>query len=436
MKQLATLICLFIGLPLQAANPSINDLRLWAAPDHTRLVFDTSGPVDHSLMRLNAPDRLVIDIKHASLHASMPLTREKDRYIKRLRSGVRNKNDLRIVLDLKQDVQPKSFMLKPNDKYGHRLVIDLYGVDKTSGKKPGVTKTVLDGRGPRDIIVAIDAGHGGEDVGASGPRGNREKDVSLAISRRLEALIKAEPGMRPVMTRTGDYYVALRKRMHIARQQKADLFISIHADAFRDPRVKGASVYTLSSRGASSEAARWLANSENSSDLVGGVKLDDKDDLLASVLLDLSQNATRQVSTEAASQVYRQLKKIGDVHGRRVQQAGFMVLKSPDIPSILVETSFISNPAEERKLIDPRHQQKLAKAILSGVRSYFNAAPPPGTMLAARNSGSLAKHVISRGDTLSGIADRYRVSLAILRTVNHIKSDRIQVGQVLQIPGG
>ena len=434
MKKLAIFFCLLVSLPLQAANLSIDGLRLWAAPDHTRLVFDTSGPVDHNLINLNAPDRLVIDISNTRLKVNVPVVEKGDRYIHRLRSGVRNKKDLRIVLDLKQDVRPKSFMLKPNSKYGHRLVIDLYGAKNSSGKKPEITKTVQGGL--RDIVIAIDAGHGGEDVGASGPRGTREKDVSLAISRKLAALIKAEPGMRPVMTRNGDYYLALRKRMKVARQQKADLFISIHADAFRDPRVKGASVYTLSSRGASSEAARWLANSENASDLVGGVKLDDKDDLLASVLLDLSQTATRQVSTEAAGQVYRQLRKLGSVHGRKVQQAGFMVLKSPDIPSMLVETSFISNPAEERKLVDPRHQNKLAKAILSGVRGYFNMAPPPGTLLAARKSGKLAKYVISRGDTLSGIADRHQVSLASLRSVNQIAGDRIRVGQVLQIPGG
>jgi len=436
MNRLAIIACLLISLPLQAANLSVDGLRLWAAPDHTRLVFDTSGPVDHRLINLDTPERLVIDIKNTHLKVGMPKVEKKDRYIQRLRSGIRNKKDLRIVLDLKQNIRSKSFMLKPNNKYGHRLVIDLYNIKKGNGKKPVVTKTVLNDHGLRDIVIAIDAGHGGEDAGATGPSGNQEKKVTLAISRRLEALIKAEPGMRSIMTRTGDYYVPLRKRMKLARQHKADLFISIHADAFRDPRVKGASVYTLSNRGASSEAARWLANSENASDLVGGVKLDDKDDLLASVLLDLSQTATRQVSTEAAEQVYHQLKKIGDVHGRRVQKAGFVVLKSPDIPSILVETSFISNPVEERKLTNPHHQKKLAKAILQGVRGYFKIAPPPGTLLAARKSGNHAKYTISRGDTLSGIADRHRVSLANLRSVNRIANDRIRVGQILQIPGG
>jgi len=435
MKKLAILLCLLVSLPLQAADRSIKGLRLWAAPDHTRLVFDTSGPVDHSLINLSKPDRLVIDVSNARLQALIPEVSQDDRYVRRVRSGSRNKNDLRVVLDLKQTVRPKSFMLKPNSKYGHRLVIDLYGVNESAAKKPEVVKTI-NKNGLRDIVIAIDAGHGGEDVGAIGPSGTHEKNVSMAIARKLEALIKAEPGMRPVMTRDGDYYVALRKRMKIARQRKADLFVSIHADAFRDPRVRGASVYTISSRGASSEAARWLANSENGADLVGGVRLDDKDDLLASVLLDLSQTATRQVSTEAADKVFLQLKRLGKTHGKRVQQAGFVVLKSPDIPSILVETSFISNPKEERKLNDARHQKKLAKAILSGLRSYFETAPPPGTLLASKKPIGPGKHVISRGDTLSGIASRYQVSLAALRNINRIAGDRIQIGQVLRIPNG
>lgn len=433
MRKIAIFVCLLFSLSGQAANLSINGLRLWAAPDHTRLVFDTSGPADHSLFSLSNPDRLVIDIKNSRLSAKVPAAGKNDRYIRRLRSGTRNGKDLRVVLDLKQAVRPKSFILKPNAKYGHRLVIDLYGAKGDAGGKPAVTKTVLDSNGLRDIVIAIDAGHGGEDVGASGPRGHYEKKVSLAIARKLEALIRAEPGMRPVMTRKGDYYVRLRKRMEIARRHKADLFISIHADAFHDPRVKGASVYTLSRRGASSEAARWLADSENASDLVGGVRLDDKDNLLASVLLDLSQTATRQASAGAANRVFRQLKRLGKVHGRRVQQAGFAVLKAPDIPSLLVETAFISNPDEERKLIDPRFQMRMAKAILKGIRGYFESFPPPGTRLAARKP---SRHVISRGDTLSAIAQQYQVSLASLRSINGISGDRIRVGQVLQIPGG
>jgi len=431
MKKLIAFICLLFSLQVQSATLSVDGLRLWAAPDHTRLVFDTSGAVNHSIFTLSNPDRLVIDIKSTRMKVSLPEVGKDDSYVRGLRSAPRKGGDLRVVLDLKQVINPKSFVLKPNSQYGHRLVVDLYGKQGAIKKKPRVVKSVKSRTELRDIVIAIDAGHGGEDVGASGPRRTREKDVVLAIARKLKKLIEAEPGMRPVMTRDGDYYVGLRKRMKIAREHKADLFISIHADAFRDPRVRGASVYTLSNRGASSEAARWLAESENASDLVGGVSLDDKDDLLASVLLDLSQTATRQVSMDAADRVFRQLKQLGKTHGRRVQQAGFMVLKSPDIPSILVETSFISNPSEEKKLKDPRHQQKLAGSLVKGIRSYFHTAPPPGTYLAARTP---RKHVISRGETLSVIAQQYRVTLASLRKINGIAGDRIRIGQVLQIP--
>jgi N-acetylmuramoyl-L-alanine amidase len=240
--------------------------------------------------------------------------------------------------------------------------------------------------------------------------------------------------MRAELTRNGDYFIGLRKRMALARARRADLFVSIHADAFRDKRVRGSSVYVLSQRGASSEAARWLAEKENAADLVGGVSLDDKDGVLASVLLDLSQSATRHASLSAASKVYRELGRVGKVHGRRVQQAGFMVLKSPDIPSMLVETGFISNPAEERNLRDPKYQERMAKAIMAGVQRFFDDAPPPGTLLAERQKKT-QKHVIARGDTLSEIADRYEVSLAALRRKNDIRSEHlIRVGQVLVIP--
>jgi N-acetylmuramoyl-L-alanine amidase len=314
------------------------------------------------------------------------------------------------------------------------LVVDLYPVEAT--RKPRVAKSTSDIGRARDVVVAVDAGHGGEDPGATGSRfRTKEKMVTLEIARRLKRLIDAEPGMRAVLTRTGDYYIGLRKRMALARKHRADLFVSIHADAFRDKRVRGASVYVLSQRGASSEAARWLAEKENASDLVGGVSLDDKDDVLASVLLDLSQSATQHASLSAAAKVYGELGRVGKTHGRRVQQAGFMVLKSPDIPSMLVETGFISNPGEETNLRDPKYQERMARAIMKGVQRFFEASPPPQTLLAQRQKKAL-KHVIERGDTLSEIADRYRVSIASLRRENQIRSDNhIRIGQVLVIPG-
>lgn len=280
----------------------------------------------------------------------------------------------------------------------------------------------------RELIVAIDAGHGGKDVGARGPSGTHEKDVVLAIARKLAALVDQEPGMRPVLVRDGDHFIRLRERMNKARKHRADLFVSIHADAFSDHRARGSSVFVVSERGASSETARILAAQENAADLVGGVKLNDKDELLKSVLLDLSQSASIEASMTVADNVLGELKQVGRVHKRRVQQAGFMVLKSPDVPSILVETAFISNPEEERMLRDSRHQQRLAQAILKGIRAYFRDNPPPGTVVAAR------EHVVKRGETLSGIAQRYAVSADRLRVANDMADDTVRVGGVLRIP--
>ncbi len=429
MKKLAALLLLLLSLPLWAASVEINNMRIWSAPDHVRLVFDTSGPVDHSLFSLTHPERLVIDIERARYKGKLPLPDNRNPVIKRLRSGQRKNGDLRVVLDLKGQVKPKSFVLKPNRQYGHRLVVDLYPKGAGAARVKPVKRSKP--AALRDVVIAIDAGHGGEDPGAKGRGGTYEKTVVLAIARRLARLIDKEPGMRAVLIRTGDYYLGLRKRMELARRNRADLFVSIHADAFRDPRVRGSSVFTLSSRGASSEAARWLAERENSADLVGGVNLEGKDDLLASVLLDLSQAATREASHRVARKVLAQLKRVGKTHKGRVQQAGFMVLKSPDIPSILVETAFITNPSEERKLKDRRHQQKMAEAIMRGIKAYFHETPPPGTLLASRKP---REHVIARGDTLGRIAQQYQVSLNKLRSVNKLSGDRIRVGQVLRIP--
>ncbi|MEE8296681.1 MAG: N-acetylmuramoyl-L-alanine amidase, partial [Hyphomicrobium sp.] len=351
-----------------------------------------------------------------------------ERLVARVRSAPRKKHDLRVVLDLKDRVRPKSFLLKPNSTYGHRLVIDLFP-SADSQSEPRVVKVSPVERGElRDVTVVIDPGHGGEDPGATGYSGIREKHLTFAIAKKLADLLNQQRGMRAVMMRTGDYYVGLRKRMKIARENRADLFVSIHADAFRDSRVYGSSVYVLSRNGASSEAARWLAEQENAADLVGGVSLDDKDDLLASVLLDLSQTATLSASMNAGADVLVELKKLGKTHKNSVQQAGFMVLKSPDIPSILVETAYISNPDEERKLTNVGHQQALAAAIVTGVRNYFEHHAPPGTLLALR------KHVISKGDTLSELAARYQVPLSSLRSTNRLTGDGLKVGQVLRIP--
>ena len=283
----------------------IDNVRVWAAPDSTRVVFDISGPVEHKLSMLTEPYRTVIDLKNSSMDKNSTQPDTKDKYLQGIRSATRNKNDLRIVLDLKKFVQYKSFQLKPNKHYGHRLVVDLYGTDTKEVKTVEVEQEVTAANRPRDVIIAIDAGHGGEDPGAKGPSGVYEKNVVLKISKQLVDAINKERGMRAVMIRKGDYYMSLRKRIAKAREQKADLFMSVHADAFRDPKVRGSSVYVLSKKGASSEAAKWLAESENASDLIGGVSLDNKDDVLASVLLDLSQTASLEASIDIADRVLK-----------------------------------------------------------------------------------------------------------------------------------
>ena len=440
------LVCqsLLFAAPLQ-----VQGMRLWAAPDHTRVVFDSSGPMGYELLTLHNPERVVIDVPRASIGTALTREQTVGGLVKGVRAAQYSKDVLRIVLDLEQPAEPRSFTLKPGGRYGHRLVIDLYNANPkqklkagadvparpaaTSTTKPGgenrAKKSLISEKLPaRDLVIAIDAGHGGDDTGAIGRNGTYEKDVVLSIARRLYTLVKKTPGMRPVMIRQGDYYIGLRQRIDKARENKADLFISIHADSFHDRRVQGSSVFVLSNRGASSEMARWLAEKENSSDLAGGVRLDDKDQVLAEVLLDLSQNATIEASITVAGNMLGELQRVGKAHKSTVQQAGFVVLKSPDIPSVLVETAFISNPTEERKLRDSRHQEALATAMLRGINRYFANHPPPGTRLAAR------QYTIQRGDTLGVIAQQYQVSLSTLKDFNDLKSDVLRVGQTLRIP--
>ena len=434
MRKLLTGLCfLLAGQGVAFADADFLSVRLWAAPDHTRVVFDTSGPVTHKLFTLQNPHRLVVDVPAAQAPVAL---QGSGGVVKAIRAAKNKPDTLRIVLDLTQAARPRSFHLTPNGQYGHRLVIDLYADDpaaattraaKAPVKRDAKQAVITPPDTARDLVIAIDAGHGGDDPGAVGRRKTREKDVVLAIARRLARLVEKEPGMRPVLIREGDYYVGLRQRIEKARQHKADLFISIHADGFKDHRASGSSVYVLSRRGASSEMARVLAARENAADLVGGVSLDDKDDLLREVLLDLSQTATLEASFSVADNMLGELKRMGKTHKSSVQQAGFVVLKSPDIPSILVETAFISNPAEEQKLRDAKHQQALATSMLRGIRDYFGKHPPPGTLM-ARN------YVIKRGDTLSDIAQQFSVSLNSLRGYNSLKTDTLRVGDTLRIP--
>ncbi|WXL28038.1 N-acetylmuramoyl-L-alanine amidase [Ectopseudomonas mendocina] len=456
---MALAVALF-SLAFEAVAASdVRSVRLWRAPDNTRLVFDLSGPVQHSVFQLAAPNRIVIDVNGAKLATRLDQLSLANTPITGVRSAQRTADDLRVVIDLAKPVTPKSFTLAPNQQYGHRLVVDLFDQDAAApttpasnvASKPQVPVTPTQApqkltpvpNGKRDIVIAIDAGHGGEDPGALSPiKGQYEKHVTLAIARELQRQINAERGFRGELVRTGDYFIPLRKRTEIARKKGADLFVSIHADAAPRSSAFGASVYALSDRGATSETARWLADAENQSDLIGGVgnvSLDDKDRMLAGVLLDLSMTASMSSSLNVGNKVLSNMGRVTSLHKRRVEQAGFMVLKSPDIPSILVETGFISNPNEAKKLATASHQQALSRSIVSGVKQFFHENPPPGTYIAyLRDSGQIAmgprEHVVTSGESLALIAQRYQVPLATLRSANSLRNDVIKVGQKLQIP--
>ena len=412
-------------VPCYAQQIDISSLRYWNTPDQTQILFDVSSSPEHRIFLMNNPSRLVIDLRNAGVTQALSQPPPTHPLFSHIRVATRNKTDVRIVVDLKREISSKNTSLRTNSLNGQHLVVELLNKDsgnyakveektdlKTTAKvtesqqqvpektvkEPEKSATKKIAAGPvevtpvratktakrdKDIVIAIDAGHGGEDPGAHGQNGTEEKKITLAIAKKLADLINNQPGMKAVLVRKGDYYVDLRKRMQIARAAKSDLFVSIHADAFQDSTVKGASVFTLSNKGATSEAARWLANSENSSDLVGGVSLNDKEDVLASVLLDLSQTATQDASVSVAGKVLKNFQHIGELHYASVQKAGFLVLKSPDVPSILVETAFISNPSEELRLVNTEHQSKIAGAIFNGVRSYFSKDVPVESRVAA-----------------------------------------------------
>ncbi len=435
------MLLIAVGANQQIHATTIDNIRVSQTNQSTRLVLDTSSTPNYKLFPLNNPPRIVVDLVDTSLATSINKSIFTNTGISNLRHAERS-DGLRLVLDLERRAIASSFVLGPNNKYPHRLVIDLRTQSagstsatdspaNTSSKKIVTNTPVKLNQKPRTLIIAIDAGHGGKDPGAIGLGGTYEKKVVLEISKRIAKLINAEPGMRAIMTRDSDYYVTLRGRMQKARSQKADIFISIHADAVKNRRVQGSSVYILSKNGASSEAAKILAQSQNEVDTISGVSLAGKDKVLQKVIVDLSQSATIDSSLDLAIAVRTELSKLGKTR-ERIESAGFAVLKSPDIPSILVETAFISNPTEEKKLLSPSHQQKLAIAIFRGIKRYLvhNA---PDDMRFAFNSEQ-DKHTVRSGETLSGIAIRYQVSLDSLRTVNRLKTDRIRAGEELIIP--
>jgi N-acetylmuramoyl-L-alanine amidase len=426
-RTLVTLILFFACLTAAAAPVTVASARVWPGSDYTRITFETAKPVGHKMTMMKNPDRLVIDLENVELNAALKTLAEKvqggDSYVRNVRAAVFKPGIVRVVIDLKQEAKPSFFALKPAGGYKHRLVLDIYpkvdplmallepqgnaSGEQTGGWSPdaapasasematapepvesladttnepetpqtpeaGIAREGVD----RLVTVAIDAGHGGEDSGARGANGSYEKDITLTIAKKLKSLIDAEPNMRGVLTRDSDYFIPLHGRVVKARKLQADLFVSVHADAFVRQDARGSSVFALSERGATSAMARLLAKHENESDLIGGVNIDSKDPYLTRTLLDLSQTATISDSLKLAKAVLGHLGEINDLHKGAVEQAGFAVLKSPDIPSILVETAFISNPEEERRLNDDDYQTKMATAILSGIKRYFASNPP------------------------------------------------------------
>lgn len=414
------------------AASTVENIRVWSENEKTRVVLDLSGSVNHNIFTLRSPDRLVIDLKDSRLAKSLANLPKGAGSIRSVRSAIRSNGQLRVVLDLREGVRSRSFTAAPNAEHGDRLVIDL----TRAGNLQPVKRASEAYRPGRDIVVAIDAGHGGYDPGALGRR-SKEKDIVLTISKELARRVNAEPGMSALLIRDRDVFVSHRDRIAIARNKKADLFVSIHADAFKDKRANGASVFALNLKGASDEAVLQLERRDSAPVSVGGVSLHDKDEVLASVLFDLSQNASLSASLDVGGRVSREMGKVAKMHSKQVKQKSLIVLKAADMPSILVETGFISNASEENKLRDSRHQARLANAVLAGIRSYFYTNPPPDTQIAMdlkRGPTQQVRHVIARGDTISQIAERYNVTPAVIRRANKLSTDNIRIGQTLNIP--
>ncbi|MDP2128648.1 MAG: N-acetylmuramoyl-L-alanine amidase [Pseudohongiella sp.] len=429
----------------------IESVNVWRSPDYTRVVIDVSSRPEYSVFVLDNPHRVVIDIRQSRMNASLVGLDLQNSPITSVRSGPRNDADIRIVLDLNAPVNPSSFTLPPNAEAGDRLVVDLYdtGVQApalapaTAQITPAAAPAQIPASSRRNIVVAIDAGHGGTDPGAIGYDGRiREKDVALAISRAVFEALKATPGYEPVMIRQGDYFVRLQQRPQLARQNRADIFLSIHADSHSTSRAEGVTVYALSQRTAEDENIRRVTEKENSADLLGGTSGDTSlrnfDDDLALTLLDLSMAWSIEQSMAAGSYILNSMGNVATLRRDVPQQGNLWVLRSPDIPSLLIETGYLSNPAEARRLASPDYQRRLADSIVQGVMNYFYERPPEGTLVAwqkSNNQGPDRQYVVTRGDSLSLIAQRNNVSLSQLRSANNLRSDNIQVGQKLRIPG-
>lgn len=446
---LALAVCtLLVSFAVPAAD--VEEVRVWRAPDHTRLVFDLSGEVEYKLFTLSNPARVVIDIEGSSLGGDLSRLDFDESPISGMRSAIRDENTLRIVIDLGTAVEPRSFTLAPNSEQGNRLVVDLYD-ESPSSTVSSNTNTVSSNFNSvpgsderRNIIVAISAGHGGEDPGGIGYDGRlREKNITLKIARALFDQLERMPGYTPIMIRDGDYYVELQRRSEIAREKRADLFVAVHTDWYRTSRASGLTIYALSGDRADRENSRRVAQKENNADLLGGVggdlDLSSWDDDVALTLVSLQMAWSMEQSLVAGTRVLESLDGVTRLRRDKVQQASLEVLKSPDIPSMLIETGYLTNPDEARRLNTSAFQQKLARGIAQGVMNYFYDAPPQGSLVAWQKANGIVPmpgtYRVKRGDSLSVIAQRYNVSLAELKSANSITSNTIHVGQELSIPG-
>ncbi|MEF1256688.1 LysM peptidoglycan-binding domain-containing protein [Vibrio sp. M260112] len=439
-------LTLFSGFSFANA---LEGIRVWPSPDETRVVIDLKSEADFSYFTLSSPERLVVDLKQTTLSTKLPLTISDSPVLKKIRqSSPPEKGTYRLVFELKRKVNPQLFKLAPTPggQYGHRLVIDMPH-DSSGASAPATTptnsKTTVSRdasqlHGTADIVVAIDAGHGGEDPGSIGPTKKYEKHATLAVSKKVAAQINAVPGMKAVLTRGGDYYVNLNKRSEIARKNKAHLLVSIHADAFHTPQPRGGSVFVLNTRRANSEIARWVENHEEQSQLLGGagevLAKNNNDKNVSQTLLDLQFSHSQKEGFKVATKILSEMTRSGIyLHKKDPVNASLAVLKSPDIPSVLVETGFISNPTEEKLLFQRSHQDKLAQALAKAIVQYFEANPPEGTLFA--NRGKAIKHKVSRGESLSVIANKYGTSTQAIMQANKLKSSSLAIGQILTIPG-
>lgn len=434
---------------LVSAN-SLKSLRVWPSPEETRVVIDLKSEADFSYFTLSSPSRLVVDLKHTNLATKLPVVVKDSPVLSKIRkSSPPDKNTYRLVFELKKSSTAELFKLSPTPggQYGHRLVIDLphgaasKGTTTSKPSKPTVSKNINQVKRQKDILIVIDPGHGGEDPGSIGPSRKYEKNATLSISRKLAAQLNAVPGIKTRMTRNADYFVNLNRRVAIARENEAHLFISIHADAFTTPQPRGGSVFVLNTRRANTEISRWIENKEKQSELLGGSgaaftgNIDDKN--VNQTLLDLQFSHSQKEGYKLATTILSEMGKVAKLHNSKPINTSLAVLRSPQIPSVLVETGFISNPTEEKLLFQRSHQDKLARAVTKAVVKYLKANPPEGIILsnATSSTGSVSQHKVSRGESLSVIASKYGTSTQTLMKFNNLKSSSLAIGQVLKIPG-